>query len=40
MAAQEALHALVEIKPQEDPAAPAQDYHEGHQGTGGSTDLD
>ena len=38
MAAQEARHALIEIKTQEDPTAPAQHHHEGHQGTFGFTD--
>ena len=39
MAAQETLHALVEIEAQEDPAAPAEHHHEGHQRSPGTADL-
>jgi len=39
MTAQEALHALIEIEPQEDLAAEAQHHHKGHQRSLRTTDL-
>jgi hypothetical protein len=39
MTAQEALHALIEIEPQEDLAAPAEHHHEGHQRSLRTADL-
>ena len=40
MAAQETLHALIEIETQEDLAAPAEYHHKGHQRSLRSADLD